>query len=503
MFFSVFRCVRVPSPQHLLDNSTGDASTLRAQLNAEVEGRRVDGVTAEERLRKELQDLRQSLVAEWAERVEQEVQRARKVHQQEVSDLVRKHEQEMESARAEHLSQVEALEKKIHTLQEDASRQGNEASRLLVRSRQEHAEQMKNLQEEQQRMSEETRDRHAKEMERLHQEHRDAVSRMQSEHQQALLAIRESLAVEAEEASQRKLNDLRNTLSEEHAKTLSEAQEQHKRQLRASLENLEGRLRTEMRQLEEQHAKVLEEWAHKEKRWTRADEDSASKIRQLQASVGNLESSKAQLTDDLQEAHQTLKLRGMEFDRAKRELQEEMVERERQIQQRKKEEMAEYHRLHAEEIARLKEEFAHAKDLFSQKDAIWQQKCEELENRYRHRPSREDDIELIRQLQEEIMIMEQQLARAVEDMKIYKLELQNREEVYNRTFGRQPSVGLVNPFDQANKKQAASKGGKSATVGGLSLGASSSTFPSIGAGVGGPSGRSGAGRPPSARRGAK
>ena len=47
-------------------------------------------------------------------------------------------------------------------------------------------------------------------MERLHQEHRDAVSRMQSEHQQALLAIRESLAVEAEEASQRKLNDLRN-----------------------------------------------------------------------------------------------------------------------------------------------------------------------------------------------------------------------------------------------------------------------------------------------------
>ena len=159
MFFSVFRCVRVPSPQHLLDNSTGDASTLRAQLNAEVEGRRVDGVTAEERLRKELQDLRQSLVAEWAERVEQEVQRARKVHQQEVSDLVRKHEQEMESARAEHLSQVEALEKKIHTLQEDASRQGNEASRLLVRSRQEHAEQMKNLQEEQQRMSEETRDR--------------------------------------------------------------------------------------------------------------------------------------------------------------------------------------------------------------------------------------------------------------------------------------------------------------------------------------------------------
>ena len=73
-------------------------------------------------------------------------------------------------------------------------------------------------------------------------------------------------------------------------------------------------------------------------------------VANMQASVGNLESSKAQLTDDLQEAHQTLKLRGMEFDRAKRELQEEMVERERQLQQRKKEEMAEYHRLHAEEV---------------------------------------------------------------------------------------------------------------------------------------------------------
>lgn len=41
---------------------------------------------------------------------------------------------------------------------------------------------------------------------------------------------------------------------------------------------------------------------------------------------------------------------------------------------------------------------------------------------------------------------EQELKKAAEDMKFYKLELINREQSYNTMFGTNPNVGLMNPL---------------------------------------------------------
>jgi hypothetical protein len=53
---------------------------------------------------------------------------------------------------------------------------------------------------------------------------------------------------------------------------------------------------------------------------------------------------------------------------------------------------------------------------------------------------------MIRQLQEEILKKDNELKKAAEDMKFYKLELINREKSYNEMFGAQPIVGNMGNF---------------------------------------------------------
>jgi hypothetical protein len=70
---------------------------------------------------------------------------------------------------------------------------------------------------------------------------------------------------------------------------------------------------------------------------------------------------------------------------------------------------------------------------------------------YDNRPSRQEDIVLIQRLQDEVATKDEALRKAYEDMKFYKLELINREENYNKVFGANPSVGVLNPL-VTNKK---------------------------------------------------
>ncbi len=44
------------------------------------------------------------------------------------------------------------------------------------------------------------------------------------------------------------------------------------------------------------------------------------------------------------------------------------------------------------------------------------------------------------------MMKDNLLKKAAEDMKFYKLELINREDSYNKMFGSNPNVGVLNPL---------------------------------------------------------
>jgi len=52
---------------------------------------------------------------------------------------------------------------------------------------------------------------------------------------------------------------------------------------------------------------------------------------------------------------------------------------------------------------------------------------------------------MIRQLQEEIVSKDNQLKKAAEDMKFFKLELVNRDKSFNQMFGTSANVGVIDP----------------------------------------------------------
>ena len=56
-------------------------------------------------------------------------------------------------------------------------------------------------------------------------------------------------------------------------------------------------------------------------------------------------------------------------------------------------------------------------------------------------------MDVIKLLKIELSQKEQELIKAAEMMKFYKLELVNRENNFNKVFNAQPNIGLMNPFD--------------------------------------------------------
>jgi hypothetical protein len=67
------------------------------------------------------------------------------------------------------------------------------------------------------------------------------------------------------------------------------------------------------------------------------------------------------------------------------------------------------------------------------------------------RPPRDEDMELILRLKEEIANKDRIIKEAEEQMEFFKNELINREELYNKYFGNSHKVGYINPI-KANKE---------------------------------------------------
>ncbi|CAM9691109.1 unnamed protein product [Ectocarpus sp. 12 AP-2014] len=82
------------------------------------------------------------------------------------------------------------------------------------------------------------------------------------------------------------------------------------------------------------------------------------------------------------------------------------------------------------------------RDLSNRIDAL-QQEQRRLENRYENRPSREEDVKRIRQLEVAAIESRNVAARAREEMAFFKRELLNREENYNKKFNANPVVGVM------------------------------------------------------------
>ena len=127
-------------------------------------------------------------------------------------------------------------------------------------------------------------------------------------------------------------------------------------------------------------------------------------------------------------------------------LERELNEKECELRARLKKEMEALVAEHIAETEALQGEFGKTQQLMEEKYRQLETRFGELQELYEGRPSRPEDLELIRQMQEDIAQKDNLLKKAAEDMKFYKLELINREESYNKMFGANPNVGVLNPL---------------------------------------------------------
>ena len=71
---------------------------------------------------------------------------------------------------------------------------------------------------------------------------------------------------------------------------------------------------------------------------------------------------------------------------------------------------------------------------------------QELQDYLIKRPSKDEDIETINRLKDEIAMLEKKMADSDSLIEQFRNELLNREETYNGYFGRKPEVGFMNPL---------------------------------------------------------
>lgn len=102
--------------------------------------------------------------------------------------------------------------------------------------------------------------------------------------------------------------------------------------------------------------------------------------------------------------------------------------------------------MHLEFAEKMKQEITGAVQMGEEKAHGIQERYDELNQLFEQRPSRPEDLEMIQNLQEDNMIKTEELKKAIEDLKVYKLELINREDNYNKMFNAAPMVGVMNPL---------------------------------------------------------
>lgn len=140
------------------------------------------------------------------------------------------------------------------------------------------------------------------------------------------------------------------------------------------------------------------------------------------------------------------------------------------------------------EMQILRQEYMNEKGLFEGKLREAHNAYLNLENRWKSRESRPEDIARISQLEEEMVAKDELVARTKEEMLYFKREMLNREDNYNQKFNRNPVVGVmqvIKPKEEkgGDPKRSQSNGRPQPTASG-SAGSNAGNTAGLGLGVG-------------------
>ncbi|XXQ38375.1 Protein FAM184A/B N-terminal domain-containing protein [Plasmodiophora brassicae] len=100
-------------------------------------------------------------------------------------------------------------------------------------------------------------------------------------------------------------------------------------------------------------------------------------------------------------------------------------------------------REHRQALQARQAEFDHEKEQLEGELYNVRRRIDAIETRFRNRESRREDVERIQELEKLSAHQQEVVDQVMSDMKLFKLELANREKNYNERFGANPRVGVM------------------------------------------------------------
>ena len=226
--------------------------------------------------------------------------------------------------------------------------------------------------------------------------------------------------------------ELRDSLAKKHLSELEQASRFHDTQTQALKSELE---------------KVIEMTRQQEQDYEARIEEQRRQLKQREVKVAHLEDQVHSMEQKMNGLVGEIDALKVENSRAREQMITEMRTREEEAVANIERELDQARRDARFQQQALVEEFSKAQQILKEKLVNLQEINAELEERYRNRESRDEDLQMIEELKDRLRNKAMELNQAIGEKKILEKELVNREQNFNKIFSSNPQVGVINPIN--------------------------------------------------------
>jgi chromosome segregation ATPase len=288
-------------------------------------------------------------------------------------------------------------------------------------------------------------------MSKIKAQYEDQITKLKEQFEKEKAAILED--------HRRALEALREQMEKEKQDALAKLTQTNEKMLKAMNEKFKKNMDKTKNDYEDKIKNLNEEHAEKVQQLENEKDALLQEIEQLKKQVNELESEKNKLQglidveveariaaeEKVQGALDRMNQVVQEYDEKTVRLEKEYTEKEAKLKFDLKNRMDALIKEHVEDMESIQADFQRTQELMDDKYAQLEERYNEIQSLYDSRPSRPEDMEAIRALQRELGQKDEIIKKQIEDMKFYKLELVNREDSYNKMFGTNPMVGVMDP----------------------------------------------------------
>ncbi|NWH95692.1 F184A protein, partial [Aegithalos caudatus] len=284
-----------------------------------------------------------------------------------------------------------------------------------------------------QELEERLQQKHSEELHALKETHKQAMEGFKLEMEQELQTLR----FELEDEGKAMLASLRSELNHQHAAAIDQLRHNHQQELVAAKMELERSIELGRRQEKEFLCRISE---------------LQDELRHRDHHIAELDKEILHLHENISALTKELEFKGKEILRIHSESNQQIRMHEQDLSKKHETELDVLTADHIREKQSMLADFNKTQELLKEINSALQISLEEMEEKYKNRESRPEDLQLISELKDLIAERDQLIKKLIEDKKFYQLELVNRETNYNKMFNASPNVGVINPLVKQKKK---------------------------------------------------